>query len=358
MAVFLDILLTELIHRNYVLYRKVTSSVKLHILSHILRYPYYLFRPVYERTSFHRKVIDELPDPEMQHAYNACRLITRQYAKTFYMSTRFLPTSKQRNIFAIYSLCRCLDNLVDELKDENGKNVNMTGVAGRINQWKSDLEMVYDNRYYGDNLVLKAFSDTLETQKISIELPFLLIEGVVADLKKNRYANFGELYDYSYKVASVVGLMIAEVFGYSDKNALKYAADLGIAMQLTNILRDVGEDLQRDRIYLPQDEMAQFGVTESDLLAHKLTDNFIRLMQFQIRRAHDYYQRAEPGIMMLNADSRLPVYLAHQNYSAILNRIAENGYDVFNRRAYLSKSEKLAKLPRTWWLSRNSKSAF
>ncbi len=322
------------------------------MLSNIFRYPYHLIRPVYEKTAFHRNVIDELADPELQSAYKVCRSITRQHAKTFYLATRFLPNDKQRHIFAIYSLCRCLDNLVDELEDQNGNNVNLTEVDDRIYQWKHDLTMVYDNRYFGHNPVLKAFANTLNLRNISIELPFLLIDGVVTDLKKNRYENFDELYDYSYKVASVVGLMISEVFGYSDKSALTYAADLGIAMQLTNILRDVGEDLQRDRIYLPRDEMEQFGVTESDLFAHKLSDNFIKFMQFQIRRTRGYYQRAEPGILMLNADSRLPVYLAHQNYSAILDRIEENGYQVFSKRAYLTKSEKVKKLPRTWWLSR------
>ena len=322
------------------------------MLSNILRYQFSLIRPVYEKTSFHKSVIEEIADPEMKRAYTVCRTITKQYAKTFYMATRFLPNEKQRHIFAIYSLCRCLDNLVDEIEDQSHSSMSIPQILEQLEQWKYELKMVYENRYYGSNPVLKAFSDTLSDNNISIDLPLLLIEGISTDLTKKRYENFQEVYDYAYKVASVVGLMISEVFGYSDEKALEHALQLGIAMQLTNILRDVGEDLGRNRIYLPADEMRQFHITEESLFAHDLSYDFIEFMQFQIRRARNYYDLAEPGILMLSADSRLPVYLAHQNYSAILDRIEENGYQVFTQRAYLTKGEKLTKLPRTWWLCR------
>src|SRR5690606_3061183 len=168
------------------------------------------------------------------------------------------------------------------------------------------------------------------------------------DLKKNRFNNFDELYTYSYKVASIVGLMTSEVFGYKDSKALDYAIDLGIAMQLTNILRDINEDLERGRIYLPLDELKQFGVTEADLFNRVCDDKFQALIQFQIDRARFYYEKADIGIPMLNADSRLPVYLARMNYSRILDVIEKDIFSVYARRAYLSTSEKLAILPKAW----------
>ena len=174
----------------------------------------------------------------------------------------------------------------------------------------------------------------------------MLIDGVRSDLDKNRYNNFQELYDYSYKVASVVGLMTSRVFGYNDKRALEHAIDLGIAMQLTNILRDIGEDLQRDRIYLPADELKRFGVSESDLFMGILSNEFSELMKFQVERARKYYEKADRGISMLTKDSLIPVYLARYNYSRILDKIEENEYNVFDKRAYLNRFEKLTILPR------------
>jgi phytoene synthase len=140
--------------------------------------------------------------------------------------------------------------------------------------------------------------------------------------------------------------MTSRVFGYSDEKALEYAIDLGIAMQLTNILRDIGEDLDRNRIYIPQIELEMFGVTEPDLFNGRKNENFLELMKFQIKRAREYYSLADIGIKMLDRDSRLPVYLARYNYSRILDKIEENDYNVFNERAYLNKMEKFSILPK------------
>lgn len=306
-------------------------------------------RSIYERTTLHRGVIEEVPDPDLRKAYDHCRTITRTYAKTFYLATRFLPRHKQRSIFAIYGLCRFLDNLVDEAEDLIIDNpVKLHEIEERLSEWKEKLRKTYEGES-ADNAILLAFSDVLRRHEIPIALPFELIDGVCMDLTKNRYQTFEEVYDYSYKVASVVGLMVSEVFGYDDDSALSHAVDLGIAMQLTNILRDVGEDLQRDRIYLPAEDLNRFGVTESDLFQHKMSDEFIALMKFQIARARRYYESAEKGIPMLSSDSRLPVRLAHDNYSRILDQIETNDYQVFTRRAYLSFTRKLAIVPRIWW---------
>lgn len=315
-------------------------------MSAILRIPYSMLRPIYEKTSFHRSVIDEINDTGLRPAYSHCRAITRFYAKTFYMATRFLPNEKQRSIFAIYGLCRYLDNLVDEFEDlAENQSLYVSEIDYRLNTFKQNLLSIYEGGRTEDPILI-AFADTLQKYHIPIDLPFLLIEGVRSDLDKNRYKNFQELYNYSYKVASVVGLMTSRVFGYKDESALEYAIDLGIAMQLTNILRDVGEDLDRNRIYLPEDELKMFSVSERDMFDGVLSENFANLMKFQINRARNYYEKADKGISLLHKDSRLPVYLARYNYSRILDKIEENDFNVFNERAYLNGFEKFSILPR------------
>ena len=315
-------------------------------MTSLLKLPITMIRPIYEKTSFHRSVITELEDEELMQAYAHCRAITRHHAKTFYMATRFLPNHKQRSIFAIYGLCRYLDDLVDESEDLiHHKKISHLEVEEKLDRFRNKLINTYRGTEQDDPILI-AFSDTLNTYKISIELPLLLMEGVMSDLTKKRYNTFSELYDYSYKVASVVGLMTSEVFGYHDKKALDHAVDLGIAMQLTNILRDVGEDLSRGRIYLPAEDLDRFGLTESDLFSGDLSQEFTDMMRFQVQRAREYYKSADKGIQMLNRDSRLPVCLARENYSRILTKIEENGYQVFNRRAYLNSTEKLSMVPR------------
>ena len=315
-------------------------------MTNLLRYPYHMFRPLYEKTSFHTSVIDDVEDESLREAYTHCRNITKKHAKTFYMATRFLPNDKQRGIFAIYGLCRYLDDLVDEAEDLiHDKKITIDQIDERLEMFKRRLIDVYDGKIV-DDPILSAFSDTLKKYHISMDLPFLLMEGVKTDLVKDRFETFEEVYDYSYKVASVVGLMTSEVFGYTDEDALTYAVDLGIAMQITNILRDVGEDLDRDRIYIPQEDLRRFNISEDELFSKNLDDKFRDMLKFQIDRARKYYNRSDKGIALLNSDSRLPVCLARHNYSRILNKIEENNYNVLDTRAYLNYTEKLSILPK------------
>ena len=175
-------------------------------MTNILRIPYTLIKPVYRKTSFHKAVINEVEDQELRRAFEHCRQITRHFAKTFYLATRFLPNEKQRGIFAIYGICRYLDNLVDEAEDlVLSKQISILEVDEKLEEWKNCLEDVFSGRPCND-LILTAFAEVLNKYNISIELPLLLMEGVRQDLVKDRYNNFDELYDYSYKVASVVGL--------------------------------------------------------------------------------------------------------------------------------------------------------
>lgn len=315
-------------------------------MNSLLRIPYTYIRPLYEKTSFHQGVISEVEEHKLRASYAICRKITRDHAKTFYMATRFLPYQKQRSIFAIYGICRYLDDLVDEGEDLiRDEKISSAELLDKLEVFKVKLISTFQG-LEAESPVLYAFSDVLDRHHIPIELPLALLEGVGMDLVKNRYNTFDELYEYSYKVASVVGLMTSEVFGYSHSDALNYAVDLGIAMQLTNILRDVGEDVSRNRIYLPLEDLDRFNVTEEEILNREQSDRFDALIKFQIERARMYYNRADRGIPMLHKDSRLPVLLARENYSRILNKIEESGYNVFHQRAYLSSGEKLSILPK------------
>ncbi|MCC5907639.1 MAG: squalene/phytoene synthase family protein [Balneolaceae bacterium] len=315
-------------------------------MTNLLKIPYNYLRPLYEKTNFHKAVITEVDDLKLRFAYSRCRDVTRKHAKTFYMATRFLPYQKQRSIFAIYALCRYLDDVVDEAEDLVQKQkITRKQMLARLETFRVKLIGTYRGMEF-DNPILIAFSDVLNRFNISLEHPLTLLEGVKMDLIKDRYETFDELYEYSYKVASVVGLMTSEVFGYDNPRALNHAVDLGIAMQLTNILRDVGEDLGKNRIYLPKEDLVRFGISEEDLISKKMTSNFTELMKFQIERTRGYYSSADSGIPMLAKDSRLPVMLARENYSRILNKIEENNYHVFDRRAYLNSTEKLSILPR------------
>jgi len=323
-------------------------------MTDFLRIPYNLMRPLYQRTSFHRSVVEEVQNEQLREAYIECRAITRHHAKTFYMATRFLPNKKQRGIFAIYSLCRYIDDLVDEAEDLiSQKKLSKKSVGEKLEGWKQMLQDTYEGKKH-ENPILLAFSDVLKNYDIPIKFPFELMEGVCMDLYKDRYETFDEVYEYSYKVASIVGLMTSEVFGYSSREALDHAEALGVAMQLTNILRDVGEDLRKGRIYIPKEDLEKFGVSENALFNYKKDRNFRKLMKFQIERTREFYDRSDRGISMLSKDSRLPVYLARYNYSRILEKIEENNYHVFEQRAYLNATEKISILPRVYYQMKRS----
>ncbi len=178
------------------------------------------------------------------------------------------------------------------------------------------------------------------------------MRGVLMDTHVKRYETWEDLRVYCYRVASVVGLMSSEIFGYEEPRTLYYAEQLGLAMQLTNILRDIGEDARMGRIYLPQEELHGFGYTEADLLRGKLSEPFFALMNHEIERARALYREAEQGIPLLDADTRFTVLLAARLYARILDEIERNGYDVYTRRAHLSLPAKLRAAPSIWRESR------
>jgi len=284
----------------------------------------------------------------LTNAYEYCRQIARHHAKTFYLATLFLPKRQQNPVFSMYALLRTVDDLVDLSEDKltNGQ-LTREEINRSIEEWKTRLRECYDGKPL-DDPILMAWQETLRHYTIPIELPLDLIDGVAMDIDFTPFETFDELYVYCYKVASVVGLMTAEIFGYSDKKALQHAIELGIAMQLTNILRDIGEDVDRGRIYLPMEDLRRFSYTREEFMSKTMNRNFVDLMKFQVERARSYYTSSDKGIPMLEKESRFAVSISSRNYSDILKAIEQNGYDVFTRRAYRTLYQKLSTLPSIW----------
>jgi 15-cis-phytoene synthase len=288
----------------------------------------------------------------LDDAYAYCRNISKTHAKTFYLASRFLPKKQQKPIFAIYALLRTVDDVVDTAEEKLEKGLITREEIGRmLESWKTKLKGCYAGHVENDPIMI-AWHDTLKSYTIPIELPLDLMDGVAMDIEFKQFETFEELYVYCYKVASVVGLITAEIFGYSNKEALKHAIELGIAMQLTNILRDVGEDVNRGRIYLPLEDLRRFNYSTDELMQKRMNSNFLELMKFQIARARSYYSSSDKGIPMLEQRSRFGVAISSINYGNILTAIEENQYDVFSKRAYRSFWQKISTLPAVWQKTR------
>jgi phytoene synthase len=255
------------------------------------------------------------------------RLATRRGSKSFYFASRFFPPDVAEAAYAVYWFCRTTDDLVDE-----------ADTTPDLDLWRRRLEKALRDGESGD-AVLDGFAAAARRYGIPAQYAFELIDGVEMDLVKSEYADFGELKLYCYRVASTVGLMMMHVVGFTGAPHAQ-AADMGVAMQLTNILRDTGEDLRRGRVYLPGDELEQFGVSRADLEAGLRTERWRRLMEFQIARARSYYEQGRAGLVWLHPRGRLAVDLASRLYAAILDRIEACDYDVFTRRAVTSPWKK------------------
>ena len=285
----------------------------------------------------------------IEQAYDYCERVTRDHARSFYFAARFLPAAKRRAVYPIYAFCRHVDDAVDEADADSSPTPRDVVAA-----WELRLRDVYSGKaeigaaVSEQDLVFAAFQDVLSKYRFDLEIPLDLIKGVLQDTEIDRYESFDELYVYCYRVASTVGLMTSEILGYSDPAALKQAEALGIAMQLTNILRDVKEDAARGRIYLPGEDLKRFGVTEDQIFANRLDTNFVELMKFEIARAREYYEIGDRGIRYLSRDSRFTVRLASTAYGRILDAIERQDHDVFRGRAHTTAIEKIGLLPRVW----------
>ncbi|MBS2039925.1 phytoene/squalene synthase family protein [bacterium] len=267
---------------------------------------------------------------ELDESYRYCEKTTKERAKNFYYGIRLLPTEQRRSMCAMYAFFRYCDDVSDG--DIQGSKADL------LKQWRQSI----DSGEVASSKILPAFYDAKRKHAIPSEYFHAMIDGVEADLSKSRYATFGELYRYCYCVASTVGLVCVHVYGFDhSKESLQMAEWRGIAFQLTNILRDVAEDLSLGRVYLPADELSQAGLTEEDLLSGRDTPQMREFLKQQVARAQDYYDRAAGLDERVNAECRSSLGAMTSIYQALLNKVASMGCTVLKKRAKLSTVEKL-----------------
>ena len=279
---------------------------------------------------------------DLELAYEECRSITRQEAKNFYYAFLTLPSAQRKAIYVAYAFCRHCDDSVDQVASTEEKLFALAAL-------QSELRQTYSGR--AREPVFLALADVAQKYDIPQEYFHEVISGVESDLVKDRYEDFDQLRRYCYQVASVVGLICLQIFGYTDEEAKQRAVDLGLAMQLTNIARDVQEDLGYGRIYLPQDEIARFGYSEEELKAGVVNEAFTELMRFQAQRARSYFESGFQLLPYLSLRSRACPAVLGQLYSKVLERIEDADFDVLHNRISLSTGEKVRVTLQTWLTS-------
>jgi 15-cis-phytoene synthase len=267
--------------------------------------------------------------PSLEQSYRHCRAVARRRAKNFYYSFLLLPRDQRNAMCAIYAFMR----YCDDLSDEPG------ATRAPMERWRAELEEALEGRF-SDHPVWPAFHHTVRRFGIPHEYFRQMIDGVTSDLEPRHYETFDELYQYCYRVASVVGLTIIHIFGFDTRSALPLAEKCGIAFQLTNILRDVREDAERGRIYFPAEDLRRFGVSEEDLRTGNRTAEFVKLMRFEAGRARAYYNESAPLLDLIHPRSRSSLWALISIYSRLLERIEAANYDVFTRRVRLTLFEK------------------
>jgi phytoene synthase len=280
----------------------------------------------------------------LDRSYADAERVTATWARSFYFASRFVPPAKRRAIFALYDYCRYADNLVDLRGDRPVPEVRhqlaLLGATVRALHAGAEAE---HPRWL-------ALGDTLRRHPVPLQPLLELLDGVATDLAPVEMKTFSDLERYSYQVAGVVGLMLGPVLGAERKGFDAYGVRLGIAMQLTNVLRDIGEDLSEGRIYLPADELAAFGLDRAALERRVVTPEFRRFMAFQIRRARQHFAAGDAVVDLFPQDgSRMTVRLMQRTYAGILDAIERQDYDVFRLRAHVSSPRKLAILGRVLW---------
>lgn len=269
---------------------------------------------------------------QAEHPQVNSRSITKQSQSNFYYAFLFLPKPKRDALYAVYAFCRLSDDLVDETQ----AGVNSTDA---LSHWRKALDRYLDDRV--DSPVIAAIGQAARRYNIPKTYFDELLNGMEMDLTRARYATFEDLYPYCYRVASIVGLICIEIFGYTNPLTKTYAEQLGIAFQLTNILRDVGVDAQRGRIYLPQDELRRFGYSEEELLAGRYNRAFAELMRFQCERARGFFQAASAALTVEDKRSMLAAEIMRAIYYRLLLRIEAQQYDVFRGNITIGKPRKL-----------------
>ncbi|MBI3909767.1 MAG: phytoene/squalene synthase family protein [Armatimonadetes bacterium] len=294
-------------------------------------------------------------DPSLAESYHYCQTIARSQARNFYYSFLVLPPERRAAMCVVYAFFRYADDVSDDGPPYAlaARPAGADTAAARMAEWRRMLDAAYAGDTRG-HPILPAFQDVTRRYTIPARYFHELIEGTEMDLAPRRYQDFAALYRYCYHVASTVGLVCLHIFGFSHARAPQLAEWCGVAFQLTNILRDLREDAERGRIYLPQEDLRRFGYREEDLRRGVVNDAFRALMRFQVERARDYYERARPLPELVHPASRPCLVAMVQIYEGILDRIESGGYDVFRSRAGLPAWTKLAIAGRAWLQARRT----
>lgn len=272
----------------------------------------------------------------LAECYESCRQVHQSHSKTYYFSTLLFPPQTRNHVYALYAFMRAADEIVDN-----------PGVASREQQFET-LQTFEDDTFAAiagepvSDPILRAFASTARECGVEASYIHSFLTSMKMDTYVSRYQTFEDLEEYMYGSAAVVGVMMCRVMGVREEEALPHAEALGVAMQLTNFLRDVREDWERGRVYLPLEDLDQFGYTEEDLSEGRVNAAFVELMSYEIERTRALYAIADQGIPYIPQGRRYPVVVARHLYAAILDHIEENGYDVFNTRAETSLVEKLS----------------
>ncbi len=271
--------------------------------------------------------------------HDYCQDKAAKSGSSFYYSFMFLPPERRRAITALYAFCREVDDVVDECHDVSLAHI-------KLDWWRHEVGRVFGGT--PTHPVGHALQDVSAQFSLPQEQLLEIIDGMEMDLQQTRYLDFKGLQLYCYRVASVVGLLAAEIFGYTDRQTQKYAHDLGMAFQLTNIIRDVGEDARRGRIYLPIEDLQRFNVPASDILEAKYSDNFRELMAFQTERAEQFYDQAFANLPAVDRKSQRPGLVMAAIYRTLLKEIARDGFLVLDRRTSLTPVRKVWLAGWTW----------
>ncbi len=285
----------------------------------------------------------------LSDAYTYCRQITRKSSSNFYYAFRLLPAERHNALCALYAFCRFMDDIADQ--PEVG-NASLQGKGKKerleilLNAWREELTQCYQGS--PGHPISLALSDTVRRFPIQQTHLAGIIDGVEMDLTRTHYRTFDELYDYCYHVASLVGLACIEIFGYRNSSTHEYAVDLGIAFQLTNILRDVGEDVQRGRVYLPDEDLLRFGYTEEELRNAVYNEAFVQLMTFEGNRAREYYNRAIRNRAPEDQRSLVAAEAMRLIYSRLLDTLVQRNFNVFRTRVTLPSSRKAQLAFQAW----------
>jgi len=271
--------------------------------------------------------------PTVDEAYAFCRTIAHKYGSNFSVGFRFLPPVKRRAVYAAYAWCRWADDIADEPSDSS------TSVLDRLAAWQGEVDATYAGR--PSHPITLALADALQHFAIPKSAFVALVDGCRQDMVKTRYETFDELLQYCELVASSISDISLAIYGYRTPAAIDYGRNLATALQLTNVTRDVADDLDRDRIYLPQEELRRFGVTERDLFDRRDSEAMRRLIEFQIERAASYFRAAEPLVGELSFDARFPTLLMGGVYATVLTKLRRDPLVVLRKRLSLSRVQKI-----------------